>query len=160
MAFPLSICQSILYKCLLIFKWQKCAAMDDDFWGTYMGMANIMFGMMIGTVRLILGNLYHKGFVILSGIQVEDQLKDNKARWIRLSKFHWKRFSFLTNILFNVHLQLLLPDFCNFCSNPLCWRQDCYIDRKKKCKTTDLCIDKSNSDDGTPFGEQSSTRTK
>ena len=54
--------------------------MDDDFWGTYMGIVNIMFGMMIGTVRLILGNLYHKGFVILSGIQVEDQLKDNKAR--------------------------------------------------------------------------------
>ena len=89
-AFPLSICQSILYKCLLIFKWQKCAALDDDFWGTYMGMVNVMFGMMIGTVRLILGNLYHKGFVILSGIQVEDQLKDNKARCIRLSQFHFE----------------------------------------------------------------------
>ena len=56
--------------------------MDDDFWGTYMGMVNIMFGMMIGTIRLILGNLYHKGFEILSGIKVEDQLKDNKARYI------------------------------------------------------------------------------
>ena len=96
MAFPLSICQSILYKCLLIFKWQKCAAMDDDFWGTYMGMVNIMFGMMIGTIRLILGNLYHKGFEILSGIKVEDQLKDNKARYIWLSQFHFtNNFCFL-----------------------------------------------------------------
>ena len=81
-AFPLSICQSILYKCLLIFKWQKCAAMDDDFWGTYIGMVNVMLGMMIGTFRLVLGNLYHKGFEILSGIHVEDQLKVNKARCI------------------------------------------------------------------------------
>ena len=86
MAFPLSICQSILYKCLLIFKWEKCAAMDDDFWGTYMGMVNIMFGMMIGTIRLILGNLYHKGFEILSGIKTEDHIKDNKARYVKNMK--------------------------------------------------------------------------
>ena len=67
--------------------------MDDDFWGTYMGMVNIMFGIMIGTVRLMLGNLYHKGFEILSGIKVEDQLKDNKARCIRLSQFHFENDS-------------------------------------------------------------------
>ena len=82
LAFPLSISQSIMYKCLLIFKWKKCAAMDDDFWGTYLGMVNILLGVMIGTIRIVLGNLYHKGFEILSGVKTEDKVIDTEARLV------------------------------------------------------------------------------
>ena len=56
--------------------------MDDDFWGTYLGMVNILLGVMIGTIRIVLGNLYHKGFEILSGIKTEDEVMDTIGRLV------------------------------------------------------------------------------
>ena len=56
--------------------------MDDDFWGTYLGMVNILLGVMIGTIRIVLGYLYHKAFEILSGVKTEDKVIDTEARLV------------------------------------------------------------------------------
>ena len=70
-SFPLAYAESVMYKCLLIFNWKKCAAIDDDFWGTFMSLMNISFGMLVGSSRLALGNVFHEGFKMWSGLELE-----------------------------------------------------------------------------------------
>ena len=77
--FLLAYTESILYKGLLIFNWKKCAALDDDFWGKFFSIVNITFAFVIAFIRFALGNLYHGGYEILSGIIVLHEMPENAA---------------------------------------------------------------------------------
>ena len=70
-AFPMAYAESVMYKCLLIFNWKKCAAIDDEYWGTFMSLMNASLGMLVGSSRLALGNVYHEGFKMWSGLDLE-----------------------------------------------------------------------------------------
>ena len=70
-SFPLAYAECVMYKCLLIFNWRKCAALDDDFWGTFMSLLNVSLGMLVGASRLALGNAFHEGFRMWSGLDLE-----------------------------------------------------------------------------------------
>ena len=78
--FPLAYTESILYKCLLIFNWKKCAALDDDFWGKLISIFNVFFAFTIAFIRFALGNLYHGGYEILSGNIVLHDMPENAAK--------------------------------------------------------------------------------
>ena len=78
--FLLAYTESILYKCLLIFNWKKCAAMDDDFWGKLISIFNVSFAFLIAFIRFALGNLYHGGYEILSGNIVLHDMPENAAK--------------------------------------------------------------------------------
>ena len=70
-SFPLAYAECVMYKCLLIFNWRKCAALDDDFWGTFMSLFNVSLGMLVGSSRLAMGNVFHEGFRMWSGLDLE-----------------------------------------------------------------------------------------
>ena len=73
-AHPLSYAESVMYKCLLIFNWKKCAALDDEYWATFMSLFNISLGMLVGSSRMILGNPFHEAFEMWSGLELEQNL--------------------------------------------------------------------------------------
>ena len=73
-AFPLTYAESVVYKCLLIFNWKKCASLDDEFWSTFMSLFNISLGMLVGSSRMTLGNFFHEAFEMWSGLELEQNV--------------------------------------------------------------------------------------
>ena len=59
-SFPLAYAECVMYKYL-----------DDDFWGTFMSLLNVSLGMLVGASRLAMGNAFHEGFRMWSGLDLE-----------------------------------------------------------------------------------------
>ena len=55
---PLGITESILFQCLMIFSWKKCAMINDEFFATFFNFTNFMVAQMISVIRLMTGQLY------------------------------------------------------------------------------------------------------
>ena len=71
-AIPMAYTESVVYRCLLIFNWKKCAGLDDNFLTIFFGIFNVLVGILICFARAIFGSLYHEGYVIISGIHVDN----------------------------------------------------------------------------------------
>ena len=77
LGFPMSLAESIIFKCLLIFFWKRFAALDDDFFAVFFNIFNFLIvGLGITIVRLMTGEFQHRiDFGYWSGIEIVD---DNK----------------------------------------------------------------------------------
>ena len=70
LAIPLGYAESILYKCAMIFWWNKCAMLNDEFLATFFGIFNLIIGQLISGLRVMLGEFYQREeYAILSGFQ-------------------------------------------------------------------------------------------
>ena len=68
---PLGITESILFQCLMIFSWKKCAMINDEFFAMFFNFTNFMVAQMISVSRLMTSQLYMKDwFEMLSGVKV------------------------------------------------------------------------------------------
>ena len=73
---PLGITESILFQCLMIFSWKKCAMINDEFFTMFFSLTNLVVAQIISVFRLITGQLYMKEqFEIYSGVKVHEQEK-------------------------------------------------------------------------------------
>ena len=70
---PLGCTESILFQCLIIFSWKKCAMINDEFFAMFINFTNFMVVQMISVIRLMTGQLYTKYFQMLSGVEVHVQ---------------------------------------------------------------------------------------
>ena len=52
---PLGMTESILFQCLMIFSWKKCAMINDEFFATFFNFTNFMVAQMISVIRLMTG---------------------------------------------------------------------------------------------------------
>ena len=72
LSFPLGITESILFQCLMIFSWKKCAMISDEFLATYFNIANLMMAQMISMIRLMTGEYERKDFFFYwSGTEIQ-----------------------------------------------------------------------------------------
>ena len=73
---PLGFTESILFQCLMIFSWKKCAMINDEFFAMLFNSINLVVTQMISVIRLMTGQLYLKDqFEIYSGVKVHEQEK-------------------------------------------------------------------------------------
>ena len=76
LSFPLGITESILFQCLMIFSWKKCAMINDEFFTMFFNLTNLVVAQIISVLRLMTGQLYMKDqFEIYSGVKVHEQEK-------------------------------------------------------------------------------------
>ena len=69
---PLGITESILFQCLMIFSWKKCAMINDEFFATYFNFTNFMLAQIISVTRLMTGEYENfKNFAYVSGVKVQ-----------------------------------------------------------------------------------------
>ena len=60
--------EAILFRCIMIFSWKHCAMVNDEFFGTFLNIFNVMICQMLSIVRLLIGNFFlHRGFQLFSG---------------------------------------------------------------------------------------------
>ena len=68
---PLGFTESILFQCLMIFSWKKCAMINDEFFTMFFNFTNLVVAQLITMIRLMTGQLYMKDqFEIFSGVEV------------------------------------------------------------------------------------------
>ena len=73
---PLGFTESILFQCLMIFSWKKCAMINDEFFTMFFNLTNLVIAQIISVIRLMTGQLYLKDqFEIYSGVKVHEQEK-------------------------------------------------------------------------------------
>ena len=67
---PLGYAETILFRCLLIFFWKKCAMMNDELLSTFFMLFNFMIGQIITVIRFYIGfnKLFHKEYEFVSGL--------------------------------------------------------------------------------------------
>ena len=70
---PLGFTESILFQCLMIFSWKKCAMINDEFFAMFFNFTNFMVAQIISVIRLMTDQLYAKYFKKLSGVEVHVQ---------------------------------------------------------------------------------------
>ena len=72
LAIPLGYAESLLYKCLLIFFWKKCASINDDFFATFFNIFNFLIvGLNISIIRLMTGEFYLRSiFKFFAGTEI------------------------------------------------------------------------------------------
>ena len=69
---PFGITESILFQCLMVFSWKKCAMINDEFFATYFNFANFMLAQIISVIHLMTGEYENfKNFAYVSGIEVQ-----------------------------------------------------------------------------------------
>ena len=66
---PLGITESILFQCLMIFSWKKCAMINDEFFAMFFNFTNFLVAQIISVIRLMTGQLYMVS-EMLSGVEV------------------------------------------------------------------------------------------
>ena len=76
LCFPLGITESILFQCVMIFSWKKCAMINDEFFATFFNLTNFMMAQMISVIRLMTGEYErNKNFIFWikedSGVEVQ-----------------------------------------------------------------------------------------
>ena len=72
LSFPLGITESILFQCLMIFSWKKCAMINDEFFATYFNFTNFMLAQIISVTRSMIGEYENfKNFAYVSGVKVQ-----------------------------------------------------------------------------------------
>ena len=60
--------ETLLFRCIMIFSWKHCAMVNDEFFGTFLNIFNVMICQMLSIVRLFIGNFFlHRGFQLFSG---------------------------------------------------------------------------------------------
>ena len=70
---PLGVTESILFQCLMIFSWKKCAMINDEFFAMLFNSINLVVTQMISVIRLMTGQLQiNDRFVIVSGVKVQE----------------------------------------------------------------------------------------
>ena len=70
---PLGFTESILFQCLMIFSWKKCAMINDEFFAMLFNSINLVVTQMICVIRLMTGQLHIKDrFEIVSGVKVQE----------------------------------------------------------------------------------------
>ena len=68
---PLGCTESILFQCLIIFSWKKCAMINDELCAKFLNTFNLMVAQMISMFRLMTGQFETKElFTIFSGVEV------------------------------------------------------------------------------------------
>ena len=73
----LGYAESILYKCGMIFWWNKCAMLNDEFLATFLGIFNLIIGQLISGLRVMLGEFYQREeFAILSGFKCGNKTEE------------------------------------------------------------------------------------
>ena len=73
---PFGITESILFQCLMVFSWKKCAMINDEFFTVFFNFTNLVVAQIITVIRLMTGQLYMKDqFEIYSGVKVHEQEK-------------------------------------------------------------------------------------
>ena len=74
LGFPMSLAESIIFKCMLIFFWKRFAALDDDFFAVFFHIFNyLIVGLGITIVRLMTGEFQHRiDFGYWSGSKIID----------------------------------------------------------------------------------------
>ena len=71
---PLGCTESILFRCLKIFFWKKCAMLNEDFLATFFNGFNFIIAQMISVIRMMTGQFHHRElFSIISGVDFYDQ---------------------------------------------------------------------------------------
>ena len=74
---PLGFTESVLFQCLMIFSWRKCAMINDEFFTVFFNFTNLVVAQIITVIRLVTGELYLKGhFEIYSGVKVHGHEKE------------------------------------------------------------------------------------
>ena len=69
---PLGFTESILFQCLMIFSWKKCAMISDEFFATYFNFTNFMLAQIISVTRFMTGEYENfKLFAYVSGVEVQ-----------------------------------------------------------------------------------------
>ena len=69
---PLGCTESILFQCLIIFSWKKCAMINDEFLATYFNFTNFMLAQIISVTRFMTGEYENfKLFAYVSGVEVQ-----------------------------------------------------------------------------------------
>ena len=66
---PLGITESILFQCLMIFSWKKCAMINDEFFAMFFNFTNFVVAQIISVIRLMTGQLYMVS-EMLTGVEV------------------------------------------------------------------------------------------
>ena len=66
---PLGYAETILFRCLLIFFWKKCAMINDEILATFFILFNFMIGQIISAIRFYIGfdKLFHREYEFVSG---------------------------------------------------------------------------------------------
>ena len=73
---PFGITESILFQCLMVFSWKKCAMINDEFFTMFFNITNLVVAQIISVIRLMTDQLYMKDqFEIYSGVKVHEQEK-------------------------------------------------------------------------------------
>ena len=69
---PLGFTESILFQCLMIFSWKKCAMINDEFFTMFFKFTNLVVAQIITVIRLMTGQLFgmKDQFEIYSGVKV------------------------------------------------------------------------------------------
>ena len=69
---PLGFTESILFQCLMIFSWKKCAIINDEFFAAYFNFTNFMLAQIISVTHLMTGEYENfKNFAYVSGVEVQ-----------------------------------------------------------------------------------------
>ena len=70
---PLGFTESILFQCLMIFSWKKCAMINDEFFTAFFNFTNLVVAQIITVIRLMTGQLHiNDRFEIISGVKVQE----------------------------------------------------------------------------------------
>ena len=79
---PLGITESILFQCLMIFSWKKCAMISDEFFATYFNFTNFIVTQMISVIRLMTGEYERKELFVYWS----DWLKEDSRVEVQIEK--------------------------------------------------------------------------
>ena len=80
LCFPLGITESILFQCLMIFSWKKCAMINDEFFATFLNFTNFTMAQMISVIRLMTGEYkFNKNFLYWVNEDSGDEVQIGKA---------------------------------------------------------------------------------
>ena len=82
LSFPLGITESILFQCLMIFSWKKCAMISDEFFATYFNFTNFIVTQMISVIRLMTGEYERKELFVYWS----DWLKEDSRVEVQIEK--------------------------------------------------------------------------
>ena len=69
LSIPLGYAETILFRCLLIFFWKKCAMINDELLAAFFMFFNFMIGQIITVIRYYIGFniLFYKEYEFISG---------------------------------------------------------------------------------------------
>ena len=79
---PLGFTESILFQCLMIFSWKKCAMINDEFFAMFFNFTNFIVTQMISVIRLMTGEYERKELFVYWS----DWLKEDSRVEVQIEK--------------------------------------------------------------------------